>query len=246
MYCSECGNQIEGGLSYCRKCGKKLDQINIPPDPPTHRKEMGDNSVRICPRCGKHVTYEAAFCQSCGSKLETAAQNINSETQWYYLYDDEQRGPYSEDYIAELIEGKEIDRKTYVWRAGLNEWTMIENTELNHLVQNVIPSLPMSEISDKWLWALATIPIISEALMRQFMPSIISSLDRSIILVILNSLFILLDVAYLMKRHIKLSAWLKTGILLVPIYLFGRAAKTNKHYAPGITWCILVLLSPFL
>ena len=51
-----------------------------------------------------------------------------------------------------------------------------------------------------------------------------------------------LTIKDLKKSGIVVESWIWVGFVLVPVYLFVRAAKTNKNKAPGIVWCVLFVL----
>lgn len=93
------------------------------------------------------------------------------------------------------------------------------------------------QISDKWAWLLATIPLSVSLVLTVAMPA--QTTIIGIIVLILNIIFVSLDDNYLKKKDIQTKSWMWTGIILVPVYLFMRAGKTNKHFGPGIVWCVL-------
>ena len=99
------------------------------------------------------------------------------------------------------------------------------------------PALTTVPISDKWPWLLATIPMSVSLILSMVVPS--NTTIIAIVVVILNIIFVSLDDNYLKKKEIQTKSWMWMGILLVPVYLFVRAGKTNKHFGPGIVWCVL-------
>jgi len=106
----------------------------------------------------------------------------------------------------------------------------------------------LSYLSDKWVWTLACVPIFGMILSAIIMS--ISGYDSEylalVVFVILNITFLTLDIKELEKNAFKLDGWLWLGIILVPVYLFVRASKTNKKYGYAITWCVLFVLSLIL
>lgn len=99
------------------------------------------------------------------------------------------------------------------------------------------PVMTMASLSDKWPWLLATIPMSVSIVLSMIMPS--NTTIVAIIVVILNIIFASLDDNYLKKKGIQTKSWMWMGFILVPVYLFVRAGKTNKHFGPGIVWCVL-------
>ena len=99
------------------------------------------------------------------------------------------------------------------------------------------PASTTVKVSDTWPWLLATIPMLVSIGLSVTFPS--NTTITAIIVVILNIIFTSLDENYLKKKGIQAQSWMWMGIILVPVYLFVRAGKTNKHFAPGIIWCVL-------
>ena len=117
---------------------------------------------------------------------------------------------------------------------------LVPSTPPTTAPQKTVETLPLStavQISDKWAWLLATIPMSVSIVLTVAMPS--QTTIIGIIVLILNIIFVSLDDNYLKKNDIQTKSWIWTGIILVPVYLFMRAGKTNKHFGPGIVWCVL-------
>jgi len=56
--------------------------------------------------------------------------------------------------------------------------------------------------------------------------------------------FVVYDLKQLKAKNVvrNSTAWLVLGVLLTPVYLFVRAAKTDKKYGPAITNIIILVL----
>lgn len=61
------------------------------------------------------------------------------EKQWYYQNYIKKHGPFSKSKIKDLIETKEIDIYTKVWRKGFKKWAYIDETELKELLVSETP-----------------------------------------------------------------------------------------------------------
>ncbi len=97
-------------------------------------------------------------------------------------------------------------------------------------------------VFDKWIWSLATIPMAAGL----FLPVLgITGLFSTIIIVVLNVVFLSLDCKEVRDAGYDIDKWLYLGIALVPVYIFVRESKTNRNWAPGIVWCVLFILSLF-
>jgi hypothetical protein len=70
MYCKNCGNLVQEGDAFCRKCGNPITV---------------EKASKICPKCGNDVQDGDAFCNVCGCKIENiefnqvAPQNKNKK-----------------------------------------------------------------------------------------------------------------------------------------------------------------------
>jgi len=93
-------------------------------------------------------------------------------------------------------------------------------------------------LSDKWVWLLACTPVLSMILgltgVGQHVVSICFSWAIYILLIVL-------DVKELKRRYFNLGVWFWLCYILAPIYLFVRAARTNKKYGYAITYLLLTV-----
>ncbi len=113
------------------------------------------------------------------------------------------------------------------------------------VVEEPVRNKPQADIvSDKWVWSLATIPLVA----GWIVPSILLGMGISggymstLIVIILNIVFLSQDIKEIKNSGMNAESWLYLGFILVPVYLFVRESKTNKNYAPGIVWCVLFFL----
>ena len=187
-------------------------------------------------KCGNECNIDANFCASCGS----ARPQCDSSILWYYILDGERKGPVKLDSVIKLISSGTIMSDTLVWHKGLSTWKPAESTELSQFLLNTPPPVKSQQISNKWAWALATVPICVNILL-----SCLGMTEPilSICIVVLNSIFTGIDISYLKRSGVRAGGWLYLGFFLIPIYLFIRASKTNKRYGYAIVWCNLFILS---
>ena len=97
------------------------------------------------------------------------------------------------------------------------------------------------EINNKYVWALATVPILT-SWMIVWLFGIFGLTFSTIVTIVLNIVFLSLDVKVLENAGKKPEKWLWLGVVLIPLYLFVRANMTDKKYGYGIVWCILFLI----
>ena len=203
-----------------------------------------------CPNCGTEITDDPKFCTNCGIKLSDTADQIISapptddKRQWYYYKGKNKMGPVSTDDMKEYISRRAIARETMVWATGFADWVRADQTELGVLLQNTVPDLPAGCISEKWIWALATIPLVASIILPRVLIGMgIGSLYATIAVFVLNIVFLTADVKELKSAGKDAGSWLFLGVILVPVYIFVREGKTNKNYIPGVLWCVLFFAS---
>lgn len=97
------------------------------------------------------------------------------------------------------------------------------------------------ELSNKYVWALATVPILVSWIVVWLFGISALSLSTTVTL-FLNFIFLSMDVKMLKSAGIDPGKWLWLGIVFVPVYLFMRASKTDKKYSYGIVWCVMFLI----
>ena len=95
-----------------------------------------------------------------------------------------------------------------------------------------------ADVSDKWIWPLATVGIV----VSWISSSIFGSLISIIICVVLNIVFLTQDIKELKDAGYDPDSWMYMGFFLLPVYLFVRESKTNRNWAPGIVNCVLLFL----
>lgn len=133
------------------------------------------------------------------------------------------------------------DDANFCSACGYKQVTVDFNSSNNKSDVSTSANTSTLNISDKWLWSLATIPTTASILLSLFIHN--ATLVVTIVTIGLNILFLTLDVKHLKKSGVNPNSWLWLGFVLVPVYLFVRAAKTTKNVAPGIVWCVIFVLS---
>jgi hypothetical protein len=61
---------------------------------------------------------------------------------WYYIKDDQRKGPISESDIRGLVENGTITRDTLVWREGMSDWQQAGSSYLREHFTDVPPLVP--------------------------------------------------------------------------------------------------------
>ena len=100
-------------------------------------------------------------------------------------------------------------------------------------------------ISDKWAWTLATLPY-SVGIMMTVVGFDDSSYKITVCMIAINIVCLYLDYNELEKSGKKPSSWIWMGFILVPIYLFVRAKKTNGNYGYFILWFVMLFIAAYI
>lgn len=171
--------------------------------------------------------------------------------EWYYqTVDGEEMGPFKKEELKQMIKPS-----TLVWKAGMDDWTRAMNTEVfNTNLPTPAPTpkkSPALQISDKWAWYLAVVPLVAFMGLSIILDAI-GTFNASIVIwvptivcIFLNFIFTNNDTNHL-HEHGQEGPSSFLGTLLVPGYLFMRSAKITKQFAPAFLWCFLFLLSCFV
>jgi len=159
---------------------------------------------------------------------------------YYILRDGKKVGPIDSSKIQLAIDKGLIKPDTKVWTKGMKTWMPANSTPLSDYFTSTPPAIPSESAPCKYAWMLATIPIIAGVV------CIFLGIVPFWIEVILNIVFLSLDAAELKKSDCNIGATIWLGFVLVPVYLFVRAAKVDKNYGYAVTWCILFVVTLFL
>ena len=211
----------------------------------------------FCTNCGSEVDDMTIFCPNCGMQLSPYQQKekkrkpegeASSTTSgpvdgWFYVDNHKRFGPFSDDQVQGFIRDGRIARDTLVWKTGMADWKPAKETELQSILEDVLPPLPINAISHKYAWAMATVPFLASAILTA---TGLSLALQIIIVLIINSIFAILDERELRKADMNPNRWVWMGFFIIPVYLFIRASKTDKKYGYAITWCVLFVLDYLL
>jgi len=66
---------------------------------------------------------------------------------WYYVEGSERVGPIEENGLATLINSRQLDQESFVWRKGLDNWAKIK--DMPELQKYFKPSTPSSRMADE-------------------------------------------------------------------------------------------------
>jgi len=187
------------------------------------------------------------------------AMNAGSK-EWYYVANGTRHGPTTAATIRELLNKKQIETDTHVWRKGMFEWKNLRESDLAELVAAEPPTLSPQHIGNGYVWILAFMPLVfgiiettisasnqeamARALALGFPYHPIKGLPPQIPLVV-NALLGWLDDRKLKQAGYGSWATRATAVLLTPIYLFLRAKRLKQRPYYAVAW-ILSMIAGFL
>jgi len=64
--CAGCGSEISKDVSFCPKCGCKVEK----PAEEAPAEEAAPEKEKTCSVCNEHLEEDAAFCTNCGAPVE--------------------------------------------------------------------------------------------------------------------------------------------------------------------------------
>lgn len=95
-----------------------------------------------------------------------------------------------------------------------------------------------STLSDLWLYSLSFSPVgISFACNCLHMPW----LSTACVCLVVTAFFLFLDLSELKSCGYDTTHLAAVGILIYPVYLFMRASRTNKNYAPAVLFFFVLV-----
>lgn len=216
----------------------------------------------FCTKCGAQLAEETKFCGACGNPVRSKSEKVSAagseskgqeesakedSMKCYFYEGTEKKGPFKYTEMVEFVQQGKILRETLVWISGSAEWVTAEKSPLAQALGEVMPLAPISAISEKWIWALATYSVLIAIILENIALALRMSVDTAQLFVFVgafvnNAIFLARDVEAVKQSGRDVASWLYIGIVLVPIYLYVREKHTNKNYMPLVVWCILFIL----
>lgn len=171
--------------------------------------------------------------------------------EWFHVKNGTRQGPVTVASIKSLLEQRDIEADTQIWRHGMTEWTTIRNSELSYLVATEPPPISSTHIGNGYVWALAILPLIlsfidaaievsnQDAAARTLSLGFPYNPSRGIppqLIFIINGLLGWFDYRQLDKAGYGAWTTRACAVLLPPIYLFIRAKRLKQRPSYAIAW----------
>ena len=98
---------------FCKNCGNQLQENEI-----------------TCPGCGASVRMRRDGGDEIPSFHAGSAVPPNVPKEWFITINGEQKGPFSTIEMMDMLKNGAIEKQSYVWKRGMANWDVLENTEL--------------------------------------------------------------------------------------------------------------------
>jgi hypothetical protein len=180
--------------------------------------------------------------------------------EWHYVANGAKKGPVSATTIRDLLNRKEIEPDTQVWRKGMTDWKSIRESDLAELVATEPPPISPQHIGNGYVWILAFIPLIFGVIDAAVAASNQEAAARSLVLgfpyhaskglpfqipLLINALLGWLDDRKLKQAGYGSRLTRVTAVLFQPIYLFLRAKRLKQRPYYAVAW-IISMIAGFL
>lgn len=85
-------------------------------------------------------------------------------SEWYYVEDGERMGPVSQSDLGGLVNNNTLDRDSFIWTKGFENWEKFHTVDkVAHLVNNIAAPEEVQEVSSTSSPELEEIPLMDEA-----------------------------------------------------------------------------------
>ena len=118
MYCKNCGHEIHDEDKFCSECGTKVEkeeQIVLTAE------DVVEDAI---------VDEIEEDTQEDSNQEEIQENLLKEEKIWYFVENNESKGPFSNDEMEEFLKSSRISESTYVWKDGFSDWKVLKETDL--------------------------------------------------------------------------------------------------------------------
>ncbi|MCK1658583.1 DUF4339 domain-containing protein [Bradyrhizobium sp. 151] len=180
--------------------------------------------------------------------------------EWHYVVNGARRGPTTVTTIKDLLNRKQIEADTQVWRKGMPEWKPLRESDLGELVAAEPPAISSKHVGNGYVWILALLPLVIGVIEAVVSASNQDAAVRSLALgfpyhpsrglpfqvpLVINGLLGWLDDRRLQQAGYGSRTTRITAVLLAPVYLFLRAKRLKQRPYYAVAW-IISMIAGFL
>ena len=122
MYCKKCGHELSCQDKYCSECGTKVEkeEMNL------SLSDAIDEAIdkQDIKKKQETETLEEALIE------DSEIDDITEKKEWYFVENNESKGPFSESQMHDFLESGRIQETSYVWKDGFSDWKALNQTDL--------------------------------------------------------------------------------------------------------------------
>jgi hypothetical protein len=185
--------------------------------------------------------------------LPNLGEVSNHANEWYYVANGARQGPTTATTIRNLLNKKELETDTQVWRKGMPEWKPLRESDLADLVAAEPPAISSQHIGNGYVWTLALLPLVFGVIEAAVSASNQEAAARSLVLgfpyhpsrglpfqvpVVINALLGWLDDRRLKQAGYGSRLTRVTAVLFAPVYMFLRAKHLKQRPYYAVAWII--------
>ncbi len=124
MYCKKCGHELSDQDKYCSECGTKVEKEEIE----LSLSDAIDEAIEE-----QEINSEQEETETLEEVLveDSMIDDITENKEWYFVENNESKGPFSEGQMHEFLESGRIQETTYVWKDGFSDWKALNQTDLS-------------------------------------------------------------------------------------------------------------------
>lgn len=197
-----------------------------------------------CRECNREG--EGKFCSWCGSEMlpskeQSVFQNEANDDIWYYVLNDERKGPISEAELLRLLEAGYIYGNTLVWKQGFQNWLPINQSGI---VMQKRDETVVNKVGNVSIILLVFMPIVSTLLSYLLAGWLQISSDKLLwIAYVLNILCCTFDYYRVKNAGYNMDKLNAAFLLFVPLYIYRRMVLVNgKKWTFTLVWTVVFVL----
>lgn len=86
-----------------------------------------------CSHCGYELNGSEKFCPNCGQPVKIQEEKVEEQIneQWYFVENNESKGPFTKSQMKEFYDSGRINDMTYVWHDGQSDWESLKASGLS-------------------------------------------------------------------------------------------------------------------
>jgi uncharacterized protein DUF4339 len=183
--------------------------------------------------------------------------NKHDLIQWYYVVNGARQGPTTAAAIKAMLDNREIETDTQVWRKSMPEWKSLRESDLAELVAAQPPAISSQHIGSGYVWTLALLPLVFGVIEAAISASNQEAAVRSLALgfpyhpskglpyqipVLINACLGWLDDRRLKQAGYGTRLTRVAAVLLTPVYLFLRAKRLKQRPYYAVAWIISMIV----